>query len=237
MKTAIRFGATATALTLAVACLRADTPKEETPKEPPATRAQIQKSANNLKQIGLAMHNFHDTYGHLPMAILDKNGKPLLSWRVAILPFIEQDNLYRQIKLDEAWDSDHNKKFLAKMPNIYKSTRAKAAADETFYRVFVGNGAMFDKKERVGFNKITDGLSNTIMAIEAGESVPWTKPDELEYDPKNLPELGGILNGNFHALFGDGYVRYFRKGKKAESLRRMIGRDDGQVVTDEDLKP
>src|SRR5262249_19791947 len=149
--------------------------------------------------------------------------------------------LYKQFKLDEPWDSDHNKKLLAKMPRTYQSTRAKASKEETFYRVFVGNGAMFDNKDKVTFARITDGLSNTIMAIEAGESVPWTKPDELEYEPKNLPELGGILNGNFHALFGDGVVRMFRKGKKADALRRLIVRNDGESSADgirqEDLEP
>src|SRR5207249_2796575 len=76
-------------------------------------------SQNNLKQIGLAMHNYHDTYRHFPpQALTDKNGKPLLSWRVAVLPFIEQDNLYRQFKLDEPWDSEHNRKLLERMPKL-----------------------------------------------------------------------------------------------------------------------
>src|SRR5438132_8532158 len=71
-----------------------------------AGRAQSQ---NNLKQIALAVHNYHDVYGHFPQDITDKNGKPILSWRVAILPFIEQDNVYKMFKLDEPWDSENNK--------------------------------------------------------------------------------------------------------------------------------
>src|SRR5262245_11036025 len=79
--------------------------------QPESTIVQRRASANNLKQIGLALHNYHDTYGKLPpAAICDKAGKPLLSWRVAILPFIEQNALYKQFKLDEPWDSEHNKK-------------------------------------------------------------------------------------------------------------------------------
>src|SRR5207302_1956982 len=78
------------------------------------------RSANNLKQMALATINYADAFGRAPAAaICDKNGKPLLSWRVAILPFIEQDNLYKQFHLDEPWDSDHNKKLLARMPNVY----------------------------------------------------------------------------------------------------------------------
>jgi Protein of unknown function (DUF1559) len=141
--------------------------------------SQRTQSQNNLKQIGLAMHNYHDTFGKLPAAaICDKNGKPLLSWRVAILPYIEQDNLYKQFKLDEPWDSEHNKKLAMVTVPIYALPGDKVKRDmpSTFYRVFYGNDAMFDLKNGTGFNQIADGLSNTLMVVEAGEAVPWTKP-------------------------------------------------------------
>jgi hypothetical protein len=215
----------------------ADTPKDDVPKEAPPTRAQIKKSENNLKIIGLAMHNHELTFGHLPF-LVGKDGKPLLSWRVALLPWLEEEKLYKQFKLDEPWDSDHNKKLLAKMPKVYQAVRKKPADDETYYRVFVGNRAMFDMKQKTRFADVADGLSNTIMAIEAGEAVQWTKPDELEYDPKKkLPDLGGMFDGDFHALFGDGMVRLFHKGKKAESLHRLIVRDSGIPRQEEDFKP
>jgi hypothetical protein len=226
-------------IALAIVAVHADTPKDEVKGDGPVTKAQVQKSANNLKQIGLAMHNYHDTFNHLPTAaICDKDGKPLLSWRVAILPFIEHDKLYKEFRLDERWDSAHNKKLLSRMPWIYKAVRAKSADDETYYRVFTGNHAMFDMKQKINLAHITDGLSNTFMVVEAGDAVPWTKPEELEYDPKKkLPDLGGMFDGDFHALFGDGVVRLFRKGKKESSLRRLIVRDDGEIITDEDMKP
>src|SRR5262249_40256468 len=107
-----------------------------------AVRAQ---SANNLKQIGLALHNYHDTMGNFPpAAIVDEQGNRLLSWRVAILPYIEQVELYKQFKLDEPWDSDHNKKLIAKMPKTYALPNKMSKPGETHYRVFVGNGALFD---------------------------------------------------------------------------------------------
>ena len=221
----------------AIPALRADTPKEDAPKAKPATAAQKQKSMNYLKQIGFAMHNYHDTFNHLPI-ITDKDGKPLLSWRVALLPQLEEETLYKEFKLDEAWDSDHNKKLLERLPAVYKPVRGKAGKNETFYRVFVGNGGMFDKSEKVTFAHITDGLSNTFMVVEAGEAVPWTKPHDLEYDPKkDVPKLGGMFDGDFHVLLGDGHVRMFHKGKKAESVRRLIVRNDGEIVTEEDWKP
>src|SRR5262249_21734482 len=68
------------------------------------------QSTNNLKQIALAMHSYHDTMGRFPPAIVrDKEGKPLYSWRVLLLPYLEQQNLYNQFKLDEPWDSEHNR--------------------------------------------------------------------------------------------------------------------------------
>src|SRR5260370_37344826 len=104
------------------------------------------KSSNNLKQIGLAMHNYEGVYRTIPpSAICDKNGKPLLSWRVAILPYIEQDNLYRQFNLDEPWDSENNKKLIPLMPRTYASPLAPTEEGKTYYKVFGGGGANFDR--------------------------------------------------------------------------------------------
>src|SRR5262245_59728137 len=102
------------------AVLLADPSPEPGPTWPSSTPAHRRTSQNNLKMVRLAMHNFHDAMGRFPAATAyAKNGKPLLSWRVAILPYIEEDALYRQFKLDEPWDSPHNKKLIAKMPKIY----------------------------------------------------------------------------------------------------------------------
>src|SRR5262249_34008276 len=91
---------------------RADDPSPEPgPTWPKTTEANRKQSQNNLKLIGLAFHNYLSTYGVFPASASFKKGKkPLLSWRVAILPFIEQEALYKKFKLDEPWDSPHNKK-------------------------------------------------------------------------------------------------------------------------------
>src|SRR6266511_4847245 len=78
---------------------------------------------NNLTMIGLGLHSYHDANGSLPGGFADKTGKPGLSWRVAILPFIEQDSLFKQFKLDEPWDSEANKKLITVMPKIYPPPR------------------------------------------------------------------------------------------------------------------
>src|SRR2546421_12689862 len=97
------------------------------------------------------MHGYHDTHKHFPPAALrGKEGKPLLSWRVLLLPYLEQDSLYKEFHLDEPWDSEHNKKLLARMPKLFAGPDEKAlAAHETHYQAFVGKGAVFEGKKGV----------------------------------------------------------------------------------------
>jgi uncharacterized protein DUF1559 len=207
------------------------------------------KSASNLKQIGIALHNVQDSYKYLPpTAILDKQtGKPLLSWRVAILPYIEDQNLYLQFKLDEPWDSAHNKKLLERMPSIYAPVGVKTKEPhQTFYRGFVtAPGAQFQTAWQTNPNQgspfgawgarmpnsFPDGTANTIWVVEAGEAVPWTKPDELVYDEKKpLPQLGGLFQGSFNALLVDASVIFVRRPFDERTLRDMITANDGNVV-------
>lgn len=189
------------------------------------------QSANNLKQIALAMHNYHDTYRHFPpQALRDKNDKPLLSWRVAILPFIEQDALYRQFKLDEPWDSEHNKKLLAQMPSIYAPVNVNTKEKyETYYQAFAGKGSAFEPGETIRFQDIPDGTSNTIMVVEAADSVPWTKPEDLPFDPaKPLPKLGAEFPDIFLAAFCDGSVHDIKKTIDPKKLLSFILRNSGE---------
>src|SRR5262245_41268665 len=170
-------------------------------QEKPQLAAARQLSQNNLKQIALGFHATHDTYGAFPGGIYDKTGKVGLSWRVAILPFVDQVALYKEFKLDEPWNSEHNKKLIAKMPKLYAPPKgAEVANGLTYYRAFSGAGTILPPPPAgagkagqmapgVKIVAITDGTSNTVMAAEAAEPVIWTKPDELEYDPKKpLPK-------------------------------------------------
>jgi hypothetical protein len=193
------------------------------------------QSANNLKQITLAMHNYHDSTGAFPpSAIYDKDGKPSLSWRVLILPYIEQDGLYRKFKLNEAWDSPHNIKLLKFMPKVYATPAARTPHGSTHYRVFVGNGAAFEGKRGMRIPDFTDGTSNTILVVEADEAVPWTKPEELPYDPKKpLPKLGSIYRNGFLAALADGSVRTISKSITEKTLRAAITRNGGEVLGDD----
>ncbi|MEN9672510.1 MAG: hypothetical protein RL553_775, partial [Planctomycetota bacterium] len=168
--------------------------------------AQRTSSINNLKQIALAMHNYNSTYGAFPAAAIcdKKTGKPLLSWRVTILPYIEQEALYKQFKMDEPWDSEHNLKLAKNMPKIYFHPKAnKPGDDKTHYRLFYGKGAAFELNKPTQIINITDGLSNTLMAVEAEEPVVWTNPNDLAFDPtKALPKMLSI-DGKFSAAYCD----------------------------------
>src|SRR5471030_1054793 len=112
------------------------------------------------------MHNYHDTYGSFPpAAICDKKGKKLLSWRVAILPYIEQDALYKQFKLDEPWDSEHNKKLSDVLVRTYVDPRLPDPKGRTYYKLFVGKETPFDWLQSMKIQDIADGTSNTVMVV------------------------------------------------------------------------
>jgi hypothetical protein len=192
------------------------------------------ESSNNLKQIALALHNFHDTYRNFPaVANYSKDGKPLLSWRVHILPYIEQEQLYRQFKLDEPWDSPHNKKLIAQMPKTYREPKSKAPAGKTTYLAPVGKGTIFGPKP-AKITEIRDGTSNTIMIVEADDdkAVFWTKPDDLPVSEK-APLKGLGANGHFQAAFADGSVRVFSRDIAPATLWALFTKDGREVVPNE----
>src|SRR5207237_461856 len=142
------------------------------PAADPPTKAELALSANYLKQIGVAYHNWgSDHNDRWCDDIADKDGRPLLSWRVALLPYLgeKEKELYKQFKLDEPWDSAHNKKLVAKMPTVYAPVRVKAKPGETFYQRFVGKDAIFTNSGTdYTIPSIPDGTSNTALVAEAG---------------------------------------------------------------------
>lgn len=194
--------------------------------------------SNNLKQMGLAMHNYHSAYNRLPPSAWGtkvENGRQTgkLSWRVAVLPFMEQGPLYEQFHHDESWDSEHNKKLIPKMPRVYVNPRAPTEPGKTYYKVFVGGGAIFDRdplrsRSLIG---ITDGTSNTIMIAEGGEPVIWTKPDDFEFDPKKplnlaIPGMTGV-----NVCMADGSVRFLDLGRiSPQTLKAAITASGGEVL-------
>ncbi|HWG46679.1 MAG TPA: DUF1559 domain-containing protein [Gemmataceae bacterium] len=198
-------------------------------------------SQNNLRQMGLALHNYNDTYGMLPSAGVGDPRKPqqfpqqsLLSWRVAILPYIEQSALYNQFKHDEPWDGPNNIKLLAKMPKIYKLPGDdKTKPDRTHYQVFVGNGAAFEKTQPLRIPAdFPDGTSNTIFVAEVEQAVPWTKPDDIPFDPSKpmLPLMSTYFRGGFSVLMVDGSVRVVSRDISEKTLKAAITRKGNEPL-------
>jgi hypothetical protein len=163
------------------------------------------------------------------------DGKPLLSWRVLLLPFIEQDELYKQFHLDEPWDSPNNIRLLDRMPATYAAPGHKKALippNHTVCHVFIGKGTAFEGPCGLRLkDDFPDGTSNTLLFVEVGEPVPWTKPEDIVYDPAGpLPPLRGLFKDGFRACTADGSRRFVRYDMPEESLRAIITRNGGEKV-------
>ena len=173
-------------------------------------------AVTNLKRMVLAMHNYHDTYGVLPPAGVGspreqgRIKKPLQSWRVALLPYLDEVALYKQFNLNEPWDGPTNSKLLAKMPRVYKLPGdSTTPADHTVFQVFTGPQALFEPNQLIRIPaSIPDGTPNTLMIVEAARGVPWTKPEDIPFDPNKpvTPLVGSHYRGVFLAAFADGGV-------------------------------
>ncbi|MCC9601490.1 DUF1559 domain-containing protein [Stieleria sp. JC731] len=198
------------------------------------TAARTMSSSNNLKHIGLAMHNYHSAYNTLPInAITDDAGKPLLSWRVAILPFIEEQELYSRFHLDEPWDSDHNKQLIYEMPKVYEHPNLTLAVGETIYQVPFGEGLIMEKDKPRRFRDVIDGLSNTIMAYESAETsaIEWTNPNDPVINMADpLAMMGDSPPGSFQVLMGDGAVNRIVRNVDLDLFRSLLTFAGGERI-------
>jgi hypothetical protein len=203
------------------------------------TKAYLSERMNQFKQMALAMHNYLAARNAFPpQANADGEGRPLLSWRVHVLPYLEQQALYNQFHLDEPWDSEHNRKLIEKMPAIYAdpdpAVRSLTGDDgRTTYVVPNGEGLAFDGSRTMTIRDFKDGTSETVLIVDAApeEAVVWTKPDDWQADLKEpLTGLKGNNRETFTAAYADGSVRLLGLDIEPEKLRALLTREGGEVI-------
>jgi hypothetical protein len=192
--------------------------------------ARQMQSSNNLRQIMLALLNYHDANGKFPaQAIAQVDGNPLLSWRVAILPYLGEQALYDQFHLDEPWDSEHNIALLEQMPEFFRNPSNPPSAGMTTYLVPMGKGVGLNS-EGLKIQEITDGTSNTLAVLDVDPQygVPWTKPDDLDIRQNEV--LDWLRAEGSNAGFFDGSVRIIDLEIDTEVLEAMMTRAGGEVI-------
>lgn len=199
------------------------------------------RSANNLKLLGLAMLNYESTFKRLPAAMQIGPMDVPHSWRVTVLPFLEQSKLYDKYQMAEAWDSQANADILKQMPEVF----GDPATGETGFRVLVSpnqraGGALFSSEPaRSGpkMAEIIDGTSNTICIVESVNTVPWTKPEGILFDPSGEPlQVSDINPKGFNVVFVDCSVRFIPPNIAPEFLKGIISKNGGEIVETDNLK-
>ncbi len=199
-----------------------------------ARRAQ---SMNNIKQLSIALLNFEAATGRFPSAAIPtKDGKPGLSWRVALLPYLEEQALYEQFHLDEPWDSEHNKTLIEKMPEVFTSPASSVAKGKTNYlAVRTESSAIVESDSKLGrrIRDILDGTSMTIWIVEVDDdqAVEWTRPDDFEPDANNpMKGLGGLIPDGFVVGFLDGSTTLLPTATPIEKLRAFFTVAGGEPI-------
>lgn len=189
------------------------------------------QSVNNLKQLAIAFHNYHDAHQVFPTSQGApgkrklKEGEHPCSWRVAILPFIDQAKLYEQYNFQQPWDSPDNLKVLEKMPATYRKPGAPADSTTTGYVGFAGENTMLGKDEPKRIRDATDGTSNTVMLVEAETDIPWTKPEDYSLD--QIAETGLLDLESLLVALADGSVRTLEP-VTAEVIKEVATINDGR---------
>jgi hypothetical protein len=189
----------------------------------------------------MAVYRYSAANGdRLPDDVVGKDGKPLLSWRVLLLPHLGHDDLYKKFKLDEAWDSTNNLPLVGLMPAVFASSRLPTKeAGHTVYQGFSGPDGLFRTgKEPYLINRVPDGPTLTLLAVESSNPVPWSKPEDIPFDKhKDVPNFGSAYGGRPWAVLLDGKVRVLDLGKiRPDTLKYAINPNDGTVPGD-DWKP
>lgn len=194
------------------------------------------KDVNNLSKIALAIHNYESANNVFPPEYTSSAGNPLLSWRVAILPYLGYASLYNMFDQTKAWNDPANLALLNQMPDVFRSPLDTAGSTTTRYVGGSGTGTMFEGSTGIHFSSITDGPSNTILVGETeSTSISWTAPTDIAVG--SCPMLDGstfssIVSGAVPFVFADGSVAFLPNGIDCNTLQDFFLRNDGTTLPD-----
>lgn len=191
---------------------------------------------NNLKQIGLALHNYHDKYGELPPAYtVDADGKPLHSWRTLLLPYLDHKDLYGRLDLTKPWNAPENAAvFESEALLPFQCPSAKLSRPESTYLAIVTATSCLRPEKSLAFSEITDGTSNTMCIVEVpqDQAVPWMEPSDLDelallaFDQKTAESH----TGGRHILLMDGSVRFLSQSTPLETIKALATAAGGDTI-------
>ncbi len=202
-----------------------------------------------MKQIGLAMLTYEQAHGCFPPAFVpDKDGKPMHSWRVLLLPYLDQKAIYDQYRFDEPWNSPHNRKLAAQMPSVYRCPSDESPRPNTSYAMLVGPHAFSDGPHGRPMDEIKDGLSETIMVAEAaGDGINWMEPRDIDAEKMPLeilhhpggaaPKVLGICSEHpsvANVVFCDGHTQGLASGIDPKVLRELTTVDGAEKQRPQD---
>jgi hypothetical protein len=198
------------------------------------------RSADNLRKIGLALRMYEAEHHCFPPAyVADKDGKPLYSWRVLLLPYMGHRGLYREFDLNQPWDSPANIQLIPRMPDEFTTPADDVSQGfgETKYLAIVGRSAVFREDGCTTSSEIGDGLSNTIMVVEANvDGVVWTKPQDLNVKSMDFTingkanAIGGVHPDGANVLMADESIRFLPNDIPAEYVEGLTTRNGGEVI-------
>jgi Protein of unknown function (DUF1559) len=197
--------------------------------------------SKQIHDLGMAMLQYRQTHTRFPApAIMGRDGKSLLSWRVAILPQLGYQSLYARFRFDEPWDSPHNVSLLAEMPPQFACPGAASRrSGQTGYLVVVGPptdqfsvNTPFEPTRGADIRHITDGASQTVLILETNYLIPWTKPDDLKWaQGESPPALASPHEGGSHVVFVDGAIRFLKRTMDPRTFATLLTINGGEVIS------
>ena len=202
--------------------------------------ARRMECSNNLKQVALAMHNYHDTYKTFPPAyIANDAGEPVRSWRALILPFVEEAPLYDRYNFNVPWDSTENQFAISTAIRVYSCPSDPANATDTNYLLLTGTGTIFEVGKNPTFREIRDGTSNTIMAVEMhGSGINWSEPKDMDietfvgmFGPNGTGSASSSHVGGLNVVLADGSVRFLSFNTDPVTVRGLSTSSGGEQIS------